>query len=319
MLDVHMTNANDEPVHFTTIEMTDLSSILVETLFLFRKVDKLIFSICYEDILDDANDGSAPIRCISKKTRQIKDICIMLNSLAITSLEAPICLDLKAVVKTEPGNEDNHCYVLNELNKLENFTLTDLKLDFDDSKLAGFPNGYLDATSFSSVVQVDNLQKLELVNLYVSKIKHDTFVLFKNLTHLQLKSLCLQNIQRNAFNGLAKLTHLDLTFNQLRRVEAETFSVLENLVELNLSNNHLTELQHGLCSALGKLEKLDVSSNQLYSVHFEGLNSLRYFRATNTPMANTSASKNKVIENIFRLQALKKVNDLEIIEINFDF
>ena len=184
---------------------------------------------------------------------------IDLSNNKIKSIPAEICQEKEIVLIR---------FINNQLVTLpsELFELIMLKsIDFSHNKLIEIPETISNCSNLVEVnLQyneltkipnglVNNLEKLEVLNLSHNKITHlPCFKNLKILKKLDLSNNRIQNINKNCFINLELLENLNFFKNSIKDIEKGSFFYLNNLISLDLKENQLTEFHE-----FPKSEKMD--------------------------------------------------------------
>lgn len=209
------------------------------------------------------------------------------KSLLITTKALQSCASSDVVSRF--GEEQKIDLNCNMNNKTQSCKATDLKVQFENTRLEKLSNELIDPSELSSLTiskqqtlfLPSNLGQMfpnleELIVTYSGLFRIDNSCL-SGLSHLQvltLKGNKIFEIPLNVFEEGSELVSIDLSENRIATLEVGVFNHLENLRELNLKSNFLISMTTEILKPLIKLETLNLSGNKLEFISIDLLTSI---------------------------------------------
>ena len=167
----------------------------------------------------------------------------------------------------------------------------------------------IDENTFNGL---NNLENLNLLYNYITKINPSTFINLEKLKELNLSGNELEEINKDTFNGLNNLENLNLSSNKLKKINSFAFNGLNNLKNLNLSDNKLEEINKDTLNGLNNLENLNLLSNKLKKINPFAFIYLKKLKNIDLLINNDSLKNNylNLIKNIDNIKNINKIYDL---------
>jgi Leucine-rich repeat (LRR) protein len=186
--------------------------------------------------------------------------------------------------------------------KLSNTSINELFINITSLKELD-----LSYTANLTLVKVENVQRIESVNLASTKMNISFGNFLSNLTrYVDFSFNSYTWTQFRMFNVLGNaLETLRLRQTNLQNMEQISFENFLNLKYLDLSFNSLSSVSENKMEFLKNLEHLDLSSNRIFEFHAVLLNNLRYLNLENNQIFTMSPT----LFDFYTIETLKMANN----------
>lgn len=113
------------------------------------------------------------------------------------------------------------------------------------------------------LIGLQNLISLDIKGT-IKQIAFDAFVEIPNIKRLKLSNCSIKSVSMDSFYEIHNLEYLDLSYNQLQELPLGLFDQQFSLKELILNNNQLTSLPDGIFKAIPNLVLIRLDMNPLH-------------------------------------------------------